>query len=274
MKIQHPYLINDEFNKSRNPDLYDLVESFIGQYNSDKPVEESDIIVVIGGDGSLLQAIKKFKHLNIPFIGIHGGTVGYYMNNLDCSTRSSALKELKKEFDLGLDLLTFPTLQFEAINKEGDVIKDTFFNDVTVDRATAATPTIKMNIKINNYDMGKLIMGDGMLFATPAGSTAYAKNLGGFIIPYSVKAYQMVPKACSVDKHRLRAMPLNFGDKVELTLLDTDFRRPLVVFDGTPTSEDFVPVKLIISKSDQKVRLAFFSEKDFVKNAFTWHFMG
>lgn len=263
------YLVeSDEYNYKRNSLLINTIRETFNFVNN---VEEADCIVVIGGDGSLLHTIQKYKDLKIPFLGIQGGTIGYYMNEINCSDSNVCSIDLKKEFSASFDIIKFPTLSFEAHSIDDRIIKNTAFNDIWVERAKK--DSLKMTCEINEYEFLNEIIGDGMLFSTPAGSTAYAKNLGASICPHSLKAFQMVPIACSIQKQRLRAMPLNFTDKFILHIKDTDYRTPELYYDGIEV-KNFTPKKIIITQGDETIKLAFFSKTDFIKRSFSWQFSG
>ena len=73
------YLVENEYNEKKSPEFFKNVEENL---TFTKKIREADFILTIGGDGTLLDAIQSYKHLNIPFVGIHTGSVGYYMHNL------------------------------------------------------------------------------------------------------------------------------------------------------------------------------------------------
>ena len=146
-------------------------------------VERSDVIVALGGDGFLLKTIHDFKNFNLPIYGINLGTVGFLMNQYDEKNLLKNLREAQK--------VKIKPLYMKAINQNNSTFKSLAFNEVSIIRKTYQAA--KLLIKINEVIRIKELICDGILVATPAGSTAYNLSAHGPIIPLGTNALALTP---------------------------------------------------------------------------------
>ena len=160
---------------------FDLDEIRI--FNSFKLKDEEfktplDLLVVLGGDGTLLNVAREIsKKTSLPMFGINIGNLGF-LSSTEISDIDRAIEKLKKdEYNLDDRML----LKYETI-KDGEVIEEHALNDVVVARGT-----LSRMVKFQVFVDGKLystFKGDGLIVATPTGSTAYSFSAGGpFIYP-------------------------------------------------------------------------------------------
>lgn len=141
-----------------------------------KNIRKADVVVTGGGDGTLLGAIRKYWRYNIPFLGIHRGTKGFLLNPLD------SVKDFIEMFD------GFKDNSFV----ESKLIKATFITDKNKTYTHFAFNDAYLNAVSGTSISGQLatgqnikwsFRGDGIIVATPQGSTAYSRNAGGTILP-------------------------------------------------------------------------------------------
>ncbi len=144
--------------------------------------EQSDLIIVIGGDGSMLHALHEYMHLNIPFYGINAGSVGFLMNNLH-------LDNFLENLDNSKITKLYP-LEMHATNINGEEFKAVAINEVSIFRKSNQAAQFK--IEIDGITRSELV-GDGALVSTPAGSSAYNLSAGGPIIPLTSKILCLTP---------------------------------------------------------------------------------
>ena len=126
-------------------------------------LNKADIIIVLGGDGFMLQTLKKFYKFNKPFYGINTGDYGFLMNKF---SKESLVKNLSN-----VDLIKISPIQMIVKNKKGKLKKSIAINEVSILRQSrqAASLSVSNGSKI----IIKKLRGDGLLVSTPAGSTAY-----------------------------------------------------------------------------------------------------
>ncbi len=135
------------------------------------PVKASNCLVVIGGDGFMLDILKKYQKFKKPFYGINTGNRGFLLNKF---ISGSLISKINKSSEISL----FP---LEAKIKTKNKIKKIIaINEVSVFRQSKQTTLLE--IKLNKKRIIKELIGDGILVATPAGSTAYNLSVKGPIL--------------------------------------------------------------------------------------------
>lgn len=145
-------------------------------------IETADIIIVIGGDGTMLHTIHHYMHLNIPFYGINAGSIGFLMNEFHAKNFANNLLAAKYTKLYPLEML--------ATNCQGENFSALAINEVSIFRKTSQAA--KIAIKIDGTQRLELTA-DGALVATPAGSSAYNLSAGGPIVPLSAKILCLTP---------------------------------------------------------------------------------
>lgn len=148
----------------QNPKAVELLPSF-EPYKADNP----NAILVIGGDGLMLKAIRRYWSMRLPFIGVNAGHIGFLLNT------PSELLNNGSFPPSNLILRQLPMLYVE-MEHDGRIQNALAFNDAWIERATSQTAWIELKIN-GNVKISKLIS-DGALVSTPAGSTAYARAMG------------------------------------------------------------------------------------------------
>ena len=144
--------------------------------------QKLDLIIALGGDGLMLHLLHEYQDLNIPIYGINYGTVGFLMNSLS----DNLLESINKS---KLEILH----PLKMIATDSDNKKHQYFaiNEVSLLRQTYQTAKIK--IEINGKVRIENLASDGVLVATPAGSTAYNSSVGGPIIPFGSDSLTITP---------------------------------------------------------------------------------
>ncbi len=131
--------------------------------------EKPNCVIVLGGDGTMLRAIRKYSGLRVPFLGLNAGHLGFLLNNSD-----SILENPFPPKELLLRQL--PLLLVELFDDSGRYTKEYAFNDAWVERSTSQTAWLEVSVS-GRIRIPRLAC-DGALVATPSGSTAYAMAMG------------------------------------------------------------------------------------------------
>src|SRR5699024_6433816 len=152
--------------------------------------EEPDIVISIGGDGTLLSAFHKYTHRldRTRFIGVHTGHLGFYTD-----WREYQLEELVESLleDEG-ESISYPLLQVEMTCEEEKVTKRFLaLNEATI-KLIDGTLVCDVYIKEEYFESFR---GDGLCVSTPTGSTGYNKSIGGAVIHPRLEALQMTELA-------------------------------------------------------------------------------
>lgn len=171
MKFKKIAMVADDSEKaqeaiSRLKYLYDFL-------SYDTPPEEADLIIVLGGDGFMLHTMHKYMELNIPFFGMNRGTIGFLLNPYDEKKLAERLE--KAEID------DIHPLEMIATDKGGTVHTRKAINEVSLLRESAQAAKLRVDVKGVTH-IEELVC-DGVLVATPAGSTAYNLSANGPVIP-------------------------------------------------------------------------------------------
>ena len=144
---------------------------------------EADTIVVLGGDGFMLQTLKKLGKFNKPFYGINMGTYGFLMNKLKTRKFIENLSKSKP--------ITISALQMIAKTKNNTTKKGIAINEISMFRQSKQAATIQ--IKKGKKIIMKKLSSDGVLVSTPAGSTAYNLSVHGPILSLNSKKLAITP---------------------------------------------------------------------------------
>lgn len=188
--------------------------------------QQPDLILTVGGDGALIRWARELDYPDIPFIGVNAGTVGF-MQELEAKDIPAFLKELKRG---DFKIIDVPLLS--AHSKGQADIHTHAFNEIVIERK--GTQAIHLEIYINGKKFERFV-GDGLIFTTPQGSTAYGAAAGGAIFPLSVKAYQFVPSNPhdSVSNRTIKS-PMLMPESAVVRVVVEDYknRKAQVVSDG------------------------------------------
>lgn len=179
--------------------------------------------VVIGGDGFMLRAIRSHWQSRLPFFGINAGTLGFLLNDLPFNNAVTRLTHCDY-----LKTYTQQLLFVDCTLPDGTHSQAIAFNDALVDRHTKQTAWLRVTIDDNV--MFENMMSDGVLVATAAGSTGYARAMGGS--PIMIGTSMIVLAGSNVCSHVWRSAGLPMQSEIQFDVLDP-IKRPVdAVIDG------------------------------------------
>jgi NAD+ kinase len=135
--------------------------------------EKADVVVALGGDGLMLRSLRRYMNTGKPIYGMHRGTVGFLMNEY----KDTNLKERLA----AAETTVIHPLVMRARNGRGGIKQHYAINEVSLFRQTYQVA--RLSIMVDGQERLAELMGDGVLVATPAGSTAYNLSAQGPIIP-------------------------------------------------------------------------------------------
>jgi NAD+ kinase len=144
---------------------------------------DADVVVALGGDGLMLQTLHRQMHSGKPIYGMHRGTVGFLMNEFHTDQLPERLAKAR--------VTVIHPLLMCAQDKQGDTVEFHAFNDVFLYRQTYQAA--RLRILIDGEERLSELVADGVLVATPAGSTAYNLSVQGPIIPISAPLMALTP---------------------------------------------------------------------------------
>jgi NAD+ kinase len=152
------------------------------EYGNASP-EAADVIVALGGDGLMLQTLHKFMRAGKPIYGMHRGTVGFLMNEFGSD-------KLRERLSAARMTVIHPLLM-QARDAADNAIEFHAFNEVSLFRQTYQAARLRILVDANER-LPELVA-DGVLVATPAGSTAYNLSAQGPIIPINASLMALTP---------------------------------------------------------------------------------
>ena len=141
-------------------------------------LKKCNIIVVAGGDGFMLKNLKKFYNFQKPFYGINCGTVGFLMN------KNQKISLLKRKIERAKKFSINP-IEVKITNLKKKIFKMIAVNEISLLRQSKQTANLL--IKVNQKNLIKELVSDGVLVSTPAGSTAYNLSVNGPILSLDSK---------------------------------------------------------------------------------------
>ena len=170
------------FVASSVPEAKEAEQRLRKQYGDVKP-EQADVIVALGGDGLMLQTLRRFMESGKPIYGMHRGTVGFLMNEF-------RVERLGERLAAAHTSVIHPLLM-RARDDRGRTHEFHAFNEVSLFRETYQAA--KLRILVDGRERLSELVADGVLLATPAGSTAYNLSAQGPIIPIDAPLMALTP---------------------------------------------------------------------------------
>lgn len=186
------------------------------------PLENAELIVALGGDGTMLEALHHHHEKNIPFYGVNCGSIGFLMNEL-------CLEKLPERIAKA-HAVTLHPLVMEAEINGNKPHKALAFNEVSLLRESRQAA--KLQITINGVIRMEELICDGALVSTPAGSTAYNLSAHGPIIPIESNLLALTPIS-AFRPRRWRGALLPNTDHIDFTVLEPKKRPVSAVADFT-----------------------------------------
>jgi NAD+ kinase len=182
----------------------------------------ADVLIVLGGDGFMLEVMHTYLEAKIPLYGLHCGSVGFLMNEL---SPENFLSRLEKAIPTHL----YP-LEMKVYQNEGTFTKALAFNEVSLLRETRQAA--KVEISVDGVIRLPELVCDGILVATPAGSTAYNLSAHGPIIPLDTPVLALTPIS-AFRPRRWKGALLPESAEVKFTILESEKRPVSAVADFT-----------------------------------------
>lgn len=158
------------------------LDGLVRTYGQHK-AEDADIIVVLGGDGTMLEALHSHYEVNKPFYGMNRGSVGFMLNPFDEADLHERLDKAKK--------VALHPLQMLAKTESGETKEGLAFNEVSLLRQQHQAA--KIRVTVDGVERLEELVCDGILVSTPAGSTAYNLSAHGPILPLKSDVLALTP---------------------------------------------------------------------------------
>jgi NAD+ kinase len=181
---------------------------------------KADVVVALGGDGLMLQTMHKVMPTGLPIYGMNRGSVGFLMNDFSEKILLERLNDAEET--------TIRPLKMTAITHDGKKHQAIAFNEVSLLRQRSQAAKLKITVD-DQTRLDELIC-DGLLVATPVGSTAYNLSAHGPILPIGSPLLALTPIS-AFRPRRWRGAILPHNAKVKLTILESEKRPVAAVAD-------------------------------------------
>ncbi len=204
-------------------------------------MEDADRIIVLGGDGFMLQTLHKMLAENVikPVFGMNRGTVGFLMNgwhDVDLEQRLNKARKIK-----------VCPLIMEAKTADGKIVRHPAINEISLLRETRQTAKIKVHI--NDREVIEELVCDGVLVATPVGSTAYNLSANGPILPLDSNMLALTPIS-PFRPRRWKGAILPNNTRVRFTIIEAR-KRPVSAVADQQEIRDIQEVTIAIDPTRQ-----------------------
>ncbi len=230
---------NIAFLAGDSPQALRALERLSERYGQTDP-DSAEVVVALGGDGFMLQILHRFANRKVPVYGMNRGSVGFLMNDYD-------EEGLPQRLDAA-ELTSLHPLRMHAVSVSGAEAEALAINEVSLLRQTHQAAKIKVSVD-GQVRLEQLIC-DGVLIATPAGSTAYNLSAHGPILPIDSGILALTPIS-AFRPRRWRGALLPSRAEVSFEVLDAA-RRPVSAVADTTEVRDISRVQ--VSK-DQSIDL-------------------
>ena len=237
-KIQ---IISDTNQKSLK-----IKSQILNKINKSKFIR-SNTIIVIGGDGFMLQTLKKNKQSKKFFYGINSGNYGFLMNKFSSNT---IIKNLSKA-----NMITISPLEMTVKNNKNQIRKYLAINEVSILRQSRQAASLSINH--GTKQVIKRLVSDGVLVSTPAGSTAYNLSVHGPILSLNSKKLSISPIS-PFRPRRWRGKIVSDKSKINIKNLNPKKRPISAVADNIEVRN----AKNVIIKTNKKIKFNLLYDKN------------
>jgi NAD+ kinase len=239
--MQKLLIISDKNLKSLN------IKIKLKKLFKNKKINISNLVFVIGGDGFMLETLKKNKSSNKKFYGINSGNYGFLMNKFSAKDIAKNLKNSK--------MISISPLEMFVTTKDNKIKKSIAINEVSVLRQSRQTASLSI-MSGAKYIIKKLVS-DGVLVSTPAGSTAYNLSVHGPILSLNSKKLSIAPIS-PFRPRRWKAKIVN--DKLKIIIKNLNYlKRPV---SAVADNSEFRNIKKIIIKKNNKIKFNLLYDKN------------
>ncbi len=214
--------------------------------------EKVNIIIVLGGDGTLIRAARKYADRNIPILGVNMGTVGF-LSNIEADEIETSLDKLvSQEYSLDERML------LEIDIYQDDKLLETHYSLNELALKSANARMLNLGIEISGQ-IHSVFRGDGIIIATPTGSTAYSLSAGGPVTDPDLEVFLLTPIAA----YHLYRRPLVIDGAKDITVYPQTANPVTIFIDGQVKTELDENYMIRIKKAQPKVKLLRLKETTF-----------
>ena len=225
----------------------DTLHSRLAHADAQEGLDGSDLIVTLGGDGTLLSGIDEAMRLNVPMLGVNLGHMGF-LTEIEPDQIEETVERLARG-----DYWEEPRMLLQA---DGHPLFG--LNDVSITRSQTSTRILTMTVYLNGR-MIQRFSGDGLIVATPTGSTGYSMSAGGPLVTPGVDLMLLTPICAHTPHAKPMVVPADAQVEVELK----DQCEAILAMDGRYL--DTIPAggRVLVHRAENSARFIRLSDPDF-----------
>lgn len=223
-------------------------------YDLSTELKTADALVCFGGDGTILHTSKVAAAANIPILGVNIGTVGF-MAELESGEISLLSKLAADDFTLDERM----TLSVKVLRDGSEVFSETALNDAVITKSAVAR-VIQATVRCDGTEILNF-SGDGVIVATPTGSTAYSLSAGGPIVEPAAQSILLTP----ICAHIMHSRGIVVSDKrvIDVGIGRIARRNAFLSVDGGKAFRIFAGDTIQITRSDVRIKLIKLKDQSF-----------
>jgi NAD+ kinase len=254
MKVQRIAIVAHE-KKAEAKEAKESLSSWLDRRDIEVSDDDPDLVVSLGGDGTMLKAAQVAHSEDAPLLGVNLGRVGY-LTEVDVGGEEAALQAI---FDGSFSLEERMMLS-ATVEAGGETHSFVGLNEVLVERSSRYR-LVRLEVSVGEERLAEF-SADGVIVATPTGSTAYALSAGGPIVSPRAACLILVP----VSAHMIMARPFVFApdETLTITVKDDSDQNASLVLDGALGHSLAPGAPVMVSRHPRALRLVRLSGPDFV----------
>jgi len=252
----HNYLVENNFHVIVDHNCQNLINATgIEPHDLETVGDQSDLAIVVGGDGTLLTSARTLSSKGVPLIGVNMGRLGFLVD-ISPDDVLIRLEEILSGHFLSEEHFL---LNAQVIRDDAVLYEQSALNEVAIQRWQSAS-MIELETYIDDRFLN-VQRSDGLIISTPTGSTAYALSGGGPILAPSLQAIVLVP----INPHTLSNRPIVIGasSKVEVLLCHNKKSQVQVTCDNVALPEIKITDRIVITRRNEPVRILHPAGHDF-----------
>lgn len=220
--------------------------------------DRPDLIVVIGGDGTMLSAIRKYRLRKVPFIGVNTGSLGF-LPSIPPNNLELILEILEKK---NYKIQSYPLLEVKCKTVNGVEIDSYAFNEILIKHLEPRLMEAKIYIDKKPFNY---FTGDGFIVSTPIGATGYAIWAGGVATHSELPVYQLTPLNAndnSINRPLKSSLIMPIETVLDFQIIKAKYRAVIVACDGRKLSDDFIS-EIHIQAAHKEVQILRWGDYDY-----------
>jgi len=269
--VQHFYIIT---NQSKDPEfkVTNQVVEYLAMHGKKYTLstgrhtdaagmpEDVDLVLVLGGDGTLLQAVADLADSHLPFLGINLGTLGFLTEVNKDDIENALGKILAGEFEIEKRMM----LVGQSFNEQGEKDKTRALNDIVITRK-GSLQILKFSISVNGQFLHRY-HADGVIVATPTGSTGYNLSAGGPVVDPKAQLLVLSP----ICPHSMQHSSIVLSPEDEVTIEvetghDGSGQEVEAIFDGSHRVTLYTGDKIRIKRSKETTGIVKLNQASFLE---------